>query len=783
MSPTLDAFLRSWPFDPWLIGGLALTAIIYWRGWRVLKARNRERFNPGHLAAFLGGLSAIFLALSSPIEPFAGLLLQVHMAQHLLLMMIAPPLLWLGNPFFPLLRGMPIAIRIYWLTPLVQSLWVRRVFSFLTHPFVALPVYVATTWLWHVPSIYNLAMRSNTWHYVQHLCFLGSALLFWYPVVRPYPSRPRWSLWLLIPFLLLADLQNTILSAFLTFSDKVLYAYYAEVPRLDGLSALDDQSASGVLMWVPGSVAFLLPLFWIGVRLLYGSTDNEHKRWETGRQRIALPLVTMTGPSLATSPWRQSRSPASAHSIDLLAIPLLGWFLKRRHARLALQLPMLLLSGVVIHDGLKGPPVGAINLAGVLPWIHWRGFVILGLLAAGNVFCMACPFTLPRTLARGWLPRQWRWPRPLRSKWLAVGLLVLFLWAYEALALWDSPWWTAWIAVGYFLTAFAIDSLFQGAAFCKYVCPIGQFNFVQSLVSPFEVKVRETDVCLTCRTKDCIRGREAIPGCEMDLFQPRKVGNMDCTFCLDCIHACPHDNIGILSRTPGSELWLDSFRSGLGRFSKRPDIAALVLVLVFGAFVNAAGMVSPVVEWQEQMALQLGLHSPLLATTLFYLATLVLAPVAAMSVISTLSKHFSRSPSSVRENATRYLYALVPLGFSMWLAHYSFHFLSSFEVVIPATQRFLADHGYAYFGPPEYVMACCRSPGEWLTHLQIVFLDLGMLLSLYVGYRFAISQNTTLRKSLEALAPWALLIVILFATGIWIVLQPMQMRGTLMGAG
>src|SRR5579859_7994929 len=105
MSPTLDAFLRSWPFDPWLIGGLALTAMVYWRGWRVLKARNRKGFNTGHLAVFLGGLTAIFLALASPIEPFAALLLQVHMAQHLLLMMVAPPLLWLGNPFFPLLRG------------------------------------------------------------------------------------------------------------------------------------------------------------------------------------------------------------------------------------------------------------------------------------------------------------------------------------------------------------------------------------------------------------------------------------------------------------------------------------------------------------------------------------------------------------------------------------------------------------------------------------------------------------------------------------------------------
>src|SRR5437764_1280005 len=86
----------------------------------------------------------------------------------------------------------------------------------------------------------------------------GPVLAFWYPVVRPYPSRPRWSEWLLLPYLLLADVQNTILSALLTFSDRVLYPYYAEMPRVGGLSALEDQSAAGVLMWVPGSLVFLL---------------------------------------------------------------------------------------------------------------------------------------------------------------------------------------------------------------------------------------------------------------------------------------------------------------------------------------------------------------------------------------------------------------------------------------------------------------------------------------------------------------------------------------------
>src|SRR5262249_10342217 len=115
---------------------------------------------------------------------------------------------------------------------------------------------------------------SSGWHYLQHVCFLASALLFWYPVVRPYPSRPAWSSWLLFPYLILADVQNTVLSALFTFSSRILYPYYAEIPRLAGVSALEDQAAAGVLMWVPGSLVFLLPLFGIALRLLYGPSQG-----------------------------------------------------------------------------------------------------------------------------------------------------------------------------------------------------------------------------------------------------------------------------------------------------------------------------------------------------------------------------------------------------------------------------------------------------------------------------------------------------------------------------
>jgi len=777
MSPTLDAFFRSWPFDAWLTAALALSAGVYLRGWRVLHRRDARRWHAGRLAAFLGGLAGIFLALASPIEPFASLLLQVHMLQHLLLMMVAPPLVWLGAPLFPLLSGLPKPIRDYWAVPLLRTRWLRTLFTRLTHPLVAWPLFVAATWLWHTPLLYELALSRGAWHLAEHGCFIATALAFWYPVVRPYPARPRWSQWLLFPYLILADVQNTVLAAWLTFSGHVLYPHYARVPRLAGISALDDQAAAGVLMWVPGSIVFLLPLVWIGMGLLFGS-DRQTDRKKAAGERQPSPVTFPQLPILDTT-----RPSPVRPSFDLLRVPVVGAFVRWRRARLVMQLVLALFAAAVIFDGLFGPQLSPMNLAGVLPWIHWRGAVILGLLVVGNVFCMACPFTLPRTLARRWLPRGRPWPRRWRSKWLAAGLLALFLGSYEVFSLWDSPWLTAWIALGYFVAAFVVDSCFRDAAFCKYICPIGQFNFVNSLVSPLEVKVREPAVCASCQTKECIRGAAAVPGCELGLYQPRKSGNLDCTFCLDCVRACPHENVGVLAVVPAQTLLGDPFRSGIGRFSRRPDLAALVIVLVFGAFANAAGMVAPVVEWQDQLRQWLGNPPRWLVTSVYYTVAIGVMPLVLVFSAAALGCSWGKRRQDWFAAATRFSFALIPIGFGMWLAHYSFHLFASYDTIVPATQRFAAGLGWSGLGEPQWQCACCRGAGAWISHLEILMLDFGLLLSLYTGFRIAEAHASRVSRALRTFLPWAVVIVLLFAVGVWIVFQPMQMRGTLPAVG
>jgi ferredoxin len=138
--------------------------------------------------------------------------------------------------------------------------------------------------------------------------------------------------------------------------------------------------------------------------------------------------------------------------------------------------------------------------------VHYRGLVVLALLLAGNLFCAACPFTLPRTLARRLSVAGRRWPRLLRGKWIALGGLLGLFFLYEWLDLWASPALTAWVIVAYFAAAFALEALFTESAFCKYVCPLGTFNFVYSTAAPLQIGVRRPDICRTCPGKECLNG-------------------------------------------------------------------------------------------------------------------------------------------------------------------------------------------------------------------------------------------------------------------------------------
>jgi putative membrane protein len=268
MSPVAQAVLASWSFPTVATALNLLTALLYVRGWLALRPVAPTRFTIGRLGSFFAGLAILELALASPIDAFDPFFLADHMVQHMLLMMVVPPLVLLGNPELLLLRGLPRWALERVFGPLLSSRLVRRIGHGLVHPAVCWLVMAVAMLGWHLPAAYELALHSSRWHEFEHICFLLAATLFWWPVIQPWPSRARWPRWTMPIYLLFADFVNSVLSAFLAFSDRVLYPSYLVVPRLWGISAQSDQAAAGVIMWVLGSFAFLIPAVLITVQLL-----------------------------------------------------------------------------------------------------------------------------------------------------------------------------------------------------------------------------------------------------------------------------------------------------------------------------------------------------------------------------------------------------------------------------------------------------------------------------------------------------------------------------------
>jgi len=876
-----EQVLASWSFDPWLLlllagmAGLYLRGALVWpradlrtgedahrrgfarrpgfalqRGFAVYRALSLRRgCTPARTASYLGGLLAIWLALASPLESFAPLMLSAHMAQHMLLTMVAAPLILMGEPFLPLLRGLPATIRREWLGPFIASRGLRRTARWLVHPVVAWITFNLVFIAWHVPALYELALRDPAWHRAEHGSLLAVAILFWWPVVVPAPSRAWWPRWAMVPYLLAADIVNTVIAASFAFAPGVIYAAYTATAPALGIDALRDQAAAGALMWVPGSIAYLVPAAVILLKLMrpkalrrpvteqsvptnaahsapavardaihaihaIHAIDARGSRGESRREsRRALALPQL--PPAGMVPQSRHRSHADARRFDLLRVPILGPLMARRGVRLALRGLMLLLALLIVIDGFAGPREAPMNLAGTLPWTHWRGIAVLLLLIGGNLLCMTCPFVLPRMLAEQWrrrrergvvlgsvlgaLPaavaslhaRSRRWPPALRNKWTAVALVAAWLVVYEAFDLWASPLATAWVIVAYFGAAFVVDSVTTGGAFCKWVCPLGQFHFAQSTLSPLTVAARDPATCTRCTTHDCLRGNESQRGCGLDLLIPRKIGNLDCTFCLDCADACPHDNVGVLTHSIAGELRSDRWRSSLGRLSRRPDLATLLLVLSAGAIANAAGMTEPLLRLMASVADSLSW--PRSAAAVVVVMALLVAPVALVMIASIIAQG-----RAWRESYATIAISTVPLGAAVWLVHFAFHFVTSWQTAGPVIVRAAGDLGLMA-GEPAWSSACCSHAPSWLMPANLLALSLGTSLSLWtlarrghpstmrlnsVGMSSPVAPPTdqripTTHVPWRAWLPGAIVIVALWAAAAWVFFQPMDMRGTL----
>jgi putative membrane protein len=265
------SLITDWDIPLAVTGTLVAVGFIYVRGWLALRRTRPKQIPEWRLFSFLTGLLAIFVAVSSPLDTYSETLLFMHMAQHFVLMSVAPSLIVLGSPFVPMLRGLP--------RPIVSRIGGPILRSSLAHSLQDLFSRLPFAWLamnltyigWHIPKAYEFALSSENWHNFEHFCFFATSLIFWWPIVQPWPARRRLNRWMILPYLLTSDLVNTCLSAFLCISGRLLYPSYGVVERPFEIDALKDQIAAGSFMWVFGSLVFLLPAIYLISKFLANS--------------------------------------------------------------------------------------------------------------------------------------------------------------------------------------------------------------------------------------------------------------------------------------------------------------------------------------------------------------------------------------------------------------------------------------------------------------------------------------------------------------------------------
>ena len=277
--------LAAWSWPLWPAVGLVVAGTLYLRGWRALQPTRARELPRWRAVCFFLGLLALWIALASPIDALDDFLLSAHMLQHFILMSVVPPLLVLGAPLVPMLRGLPRWM-VRGLRPLFASRALHKLAHALAHPGVAWLLMNVAYLGWHVPQAFELTLRSEAWHNTEHMCFLFTSIAFWWVVIEPWPSRRRWSRWMVIPYLLTADVVNTILSAVLTFSGKVLYPSYAAAERISSLTPLKDQILAGAEMWVLNSLVFLVPVAVIVVGMLSPRRLQDGTRMKTDYARL-----------------------------------------------------------------------------------------------------------------------------------------------------------------------------------------------------------------------------------------------------------------------------------------------------------------------------------------------------------------------------------------------------------------------------------------------------------------------------------------------------------------
>lgn len=280
---------QAWNFDPHYLLPLVLLGFFYVRGLRRWPERSREH-RTWRTVSYLGGLVLLAFLFESPLDRLGEHHFSMHMIQHNLVMMVVPPLLLLGAPTTPILRGLPRGLRQEVVVPTINHPAVQAVWRVLTFPPLTVAIFVMLQWLWHLaPGWYDRALNDNMVHDLQHISFFGIAMLFWWNMIDPAPRSSRVPMGARILYFYAAMLPKHILAAMIVFADEPFYPTYERVKRFLPGTPLEDQQLAGLIMWVPLGEA--LNLFVAAMVFVVWFRQSEHRQREKDAERDAMLLA------------------------------------------------------------------------------------------------------------------------------------------------------------------------------------------------------------------------------------------------------------------------------------------------------------------------------------------------------------------------------------------------------------------------------------------------------------------------------------------------------------
>ena len=503
---------------------------------------------------------------------------------------------------------------------------------------------------------------------------------------------------------------------------------------------------------------------------------------------LSMPVVTALRPRLPQGERMWHRRPAGVAApvsdrIDLLAI---GWIrvaLTSRVFRFALQLFFVAAFLLIIAAGLFGNQNPALNVAPLMTWTLWWALLIVLILFFAKAWCYVCPWDA----IAGWLEKLafWKktddglslnltWPKALRNIYLATFFFVGLTWIELGFGVTMKPRVTAYLAIAMLLMTVLSALVFDRKSFCRYGCLVGRVSGLYAMFAGTEIRARKADVCNNCRTKECIKGSDSAYGCPTFLYPGKLQTNTYCIQCMECIQACPHDNLAVNLRPWGSDLILEG--------KPRTDEAYLALLMLSLTGFHGLTM-TPI--WQQFITIiRDNLAMGRVAAFSLAMTALMLVPIAIYAVLVAISKSLTTEPNNKSEPLTyrdyfvRYAYALLPIALFYHIAHNLEHLLMEGPKVL----AMISDPfgwNWNLFGTAAWTIPPMISLDRlWI--VQVFLVLLGHVYSLWIAHKTSARLFGSSRAAFRSQLPMLVGMICFSVFSLWLLKQPMEMRTSAM---